>query len=141
MATKIGIVLGLLQVTVVILTPGVWISPFTSWGSEGYWEIEIVILNVLGLIFLLLPIIGLTLTLKGNRKGYLALAIFPIVSYAFGVTALPLIRHLYGSDIILNAVLIAIINFAVLAGALLLFYATKPPSNKGLQRTWLTPGR
>lgn len=116
-----GKILGGLELLAALLAYGVWTLPFRNFGIAGSSEPLILATNFLSIIFLLLPVFGLWAMFNQRKSGYLALAVFPVVAYIFGVTAIPFIKYLYGSSVQVNSIIIAIINIIVVAIALWLY--------------------
>ena len=91
----------------------IYTAPFRFFGAAAYWTPMGILANILSVMFIVLPFIALYGISKELKIGYLAIGLFPIVSYVFGVTAIPFVKHLYGSEVRLNSYIIIALNILV----------------------------
>lgn len=112
---------------------GIYTAPFRFFGAIGYWVPMNILTNVLSIVFVVLPLLAMYGVSKNKGYGYLSLGLFPVVAFVFGVTAIPFVRYLYGSNVMLNTVFIALINIVVIAAAMWLYRSGGLRSNKRLQ--------
>jgi hypothetical protein len=80
--------------------------------------------NILSLVFVVLPFLALYGVSKHRRYGYWSLGLVPLVASVFGVTAIPFVKYLYGSNVMLNTVFIVTINIAVIFASIWLYRST-----------------
>ena len=109
------------QVLVALPLYGIYTAPLRFFVAVGYWAPMNMLTNVLGIVFLVLPLLALYGVSTDRTYGYWSLGLFPVVALAFGVTAIPLVNYLYGTDMMLNTVFIIVINVVVILAAIWLY--------------------
>jgi len=129
---RIAIIIGTLELVAAIPLYGIYTAPIRFYGAIGYWEPMAVLTNILSLVFVLLPFAAVFALIKRKPVGYLWLALFPIVAFVFGVTAIPFVKYLYGTDIQFNTMIIGVINTLVVISVAWVFFANKKRSNQAI---------
>jgi hypothetical protein len=123
---KSGYILGGLEFLAAAQMWTLWIAPFQFAGLESVGHPLQLILGLISLLLVILPVLGLWTIHQNRRWGFLLFAAFPLVSIIYGVTALPFVSYLYGKDVMLNSLLIAIVNALVCALAFWFFVSARP---------------
>ena len=118
---RIAQTLALGEMLVALPLYDIYTGPFQFFGMTGYWAPMNQLANLLSIVFVILPLLALYGVSKERTYGYWSLGLFPVVALVFGITALPLVKYLYGSKVTLNTVCIVIINLAVTTAALWLY--------------------
>jgi hypothetical protein len=132
---RISQLIALGEVIVALPLYGIYTAPVRFFGAIGYWAPMNILTNVLSVVFLVLPLLALYGISKDRSYGYWSLGLFPVVAFVFGVTAIPFVKYLYGSDVMLNTVFIVLINVLVTAAAIWLYYSGGLRSNQSLNLT------
>lgn len=132
---RIGQLFALGEILVALPLYGIYTAPIRFFGAIGYWAPMSIFTNVLSIVFLVLPLLALYGISKNRTYGYWSLGLFPVVSFVFGVTAIPFVKYLYSSDVMLNAVFIVLINVLVTATAIWLYISGGSRSNQSLNLT------
>jgi hypothetical protein len=123
---KAGYGLGVLELLAALQMWAVWLAPFGLTGSSGAGHPLQTVLAALSLLLVILPLLGLWTIRRNRRWGFLLFAAFPLVSIIYGVTAMPFISYLYGNDVMLNSLFIALVNALVCAVAFWFFVSARP---------------
>lgn len=123
---KAGYGLGALELLAAIQMWAIWLAPFGVTGATESGHPLQAILAVMSLLLVILPLLGLWTVYRERRWGFLLFAAFPLVAIIFGVTALPFISYLYGKDVMLNSLFIALVNALVCALAFWFFVSARP---------------
>ncbi|MGD8570694.1 MAG: hypothetical protein PVJ39_21590 [Gammaproteobacteria bacterium] len=123
---KAGYGLGAVELLAAIQMWAVWLAPFGVTKSAETGHPLQSVLAVLSLLLVVLPLLGLWIVHRNRRWGFLLFAGFPLVSIIYGVTALPFISYLYGKDVMLNSLFIALVNALVCALAFWFFVSARP---------------
>lgn len=129
---RIAQLIALGEVIVALPLYGIYTAPIRLFGATGYWAPMNLFTNALGVVFLVLPLLALYGVSKARNYGYWCLGLFPVVASVFGVTAIPFVKYLYGSDVTLNTVFIVLINVLVTAAAVWLYHSGGLGSNPSL---------
>ena len=122
---KAGFVLGAMEFLAAFQLARIWSLALNNSTSDQFAQLVESISASLSFILLLLPIVGLFLVYHNKRAGYLLFAAFPLLSIVFGITAFPFVNYLYGNDVMLNSLFIAITNALVCAFAFWLYVSAK----------------
>ena len=120
------------QVLVALPLYGIYTAPIRFFGAIGYWDPMNILTNVLSVVFVALPLLALHGVSKDRRYGYWSLGLFPVVAFVFGVTAIPFVKYLYGSDVMLNTVFIVATNVVVTFATIWLYRSGGLRSNQSL---------
>lgn len=125
------------EVLVALPLYGIYTAPIRFFGVSdiGYWAPINIVTYVLCVVFVVLPLLALYGISKDRSYGYWSLALFPVVAFVFGVTAIPFVKHLYGSNAMLNTVFIVLINVVVTSAAIWLYRSGGLRSNQSLNLT------
>ncbi|HRQ58216.1 MAG TPA: hypothetical protein PLN31_12415 [Azoarcus taiwanensis] len=123
---RIALLLAFCEALVAVPLYGIYTAPVQLFGATEYWSPMTLMLNTLSVVFLILPLAALYGVFRNQRYGYWCLGLFPLVALVFGVTAIPFVKHLYGSAVLLNSVFIIVINTGVCLAAVWL-YRTRTP--------------
>lgn len=113
----IALLLAGCQAIVAVPLHGIYTASIRFFGATGYWSLTSLLLNALSIVFVVLPFLALYGIFRNERYGYWCLGLFPLVALVFGVTAIPLVKHIYGSDVMLNSIFIICINVIVSCAA------------------------
>jgi hypothetical protein len=120
-----GKIIGALQLIVVLLAYSIWTTHITLLIDPNVRATAIgLFFIILSIAFLITPIVGLIALFYRKRWGHLCLAGFPIIAFTFGVTAVPFLKYLYGTDAYSNSIIILIVN-SVMAAACIWLYMTE----------------
>ena len=107
--------------------------PFRTLGSEYFWSMEILAGNVLGILFLLLPILAFVGFLRHWRSAYVWLGLSPVVFFLFGSVPIPLAGYFYSNNQELNTIIIAAVDIAAVLAVVWLYRSAKTRSNQSLK--------
>ena len=132
-ARRLIIGVSVLEAVTALSYPAIYVLPFRVFGTVGYWAPISLATNVLALMFLLLPLLGLAGVLKGWRLTVIALGLWPAVAFVFGVIPLPFGHLLYTENPAANTVVIAVADLLLLAAVAWLAIATRPRSNNTVE--------
>ena len=127
---RIAIIFAAIELVTALTKYGIYTMPIRFYGMEGYWSLPSLGTNLLGILFLALPITAIISLLKGKNIGFLWMGLFPIVAFVFGVVPIPFANYLYSSNVNINTVFIAIINILAVTISLWLYRSMKVRSNK-----------
>lgn len=130
---RLTIGLSLLEIVTALSYPAIYSLPFRTFGSMGYWAAVSLATHALALLFLLVPILGLAGAVRGSRIAFLALGLWPVIAFSFGVIPLPFGHFLYTNDPAINTVIIGVVDVLALAAAIWLFLAGRPRSNSTVE--------
>jgi len=133
MHKRIAQIVAIGELIVAVPLFGVYTAPFRFIGAVGYWAPEAILTNILSIVFVVLPFVALYGVSKGWIIGYWAMGVFPIVAFAFGITAIPFVKYLYGSDVMVNSYIIGGANIVVVLSAVWLYKAGGLRSNQSLK--------
>ena len=119
----LGKIIGVLQIVVILLKYGIYTSQiFVLLKNSIYLTTTGVFLLVSSIAFFVLPFVGVWALFNLKRWGYICLAGFPVIAYIFGVTAIPFISFIYGTNAVLNSVMLMLINTGVAAVCIWLYW-------------------
>jgi FlaA1/EpsC-like NDP-sugar epimerase len=117
----IALLLAGCQAIVAVPLHGIYTSPMRFFGATGYWSPMSLLLSVLSVAFVVLPLLALHGVFRDRPHGYWCLSLFPLVALVVGVKAIPFVKHLYGSKVMLNTAFIIMINIGMSGAALWLY--------------------
>ena len=128
--------LAILSTVVVAVTrPAIYTWPIRTIGMEGWLEPLAVAGSILAVLFIASPILAAVLYAIGKRVCFIWLGIFGFVSFAFGVTPIPLVQHLYTENVALNSVFIGGANIVLVVLAAYLYIVNKHLQGDAQART------
>ena len=130
MATRIALALAILELLSAVPLYGIYTMPVAFFNTEGYWRPLTVGLNVLGVFFLLLPILAVLGLLRGWRSSFLWMGLFPVAAWVFGAVPIPFAKQLfYTADVVFNSYLITAIDGLAIAITYILYRSILTRSN------------
>ncbi len=125
MSTRhIAQVIAIAELLVAVPLYEIYRTPFRFLGAASYWTTVAVLTNLASLAFIALPFIALFGVSTNRSVGYWALALFPLIALVFGVTAVPFVKHLYGTDVVVNSYSIIAVNLSVFVATVWLYLAS-----------------
>ena len=103
----------------------IYTAPIRFYGTDNYWDTNIILGNILYLSFILVPTIALLMSIKGKKTSLLFIGLFPFIAFLHGATPIPLAHYFYGENINTNAIFIGLINLLFVIYTIYLFFRCK----------------
>lgn len=132
---KIALVIAILELLSALPFYGIYTMVIRFYGATNYWTPLLIGTSLLGLAFLVLPLLAVIGLWKDWRSSYLWMGLYPVVAFLFGVVPVPFANYLYTDNSALNTVFIGIANLCVVILAIWLFLQTRASSNNSLRPT------
>lgn len=123
------IVLASIEFVSAVLLYEIYTAPVRFYGTDNYWDTNIILGNILYLSFIVVPTIALLTSIKGKKLSLLFIALFPIIALLHGATPIPLAHYFYGKNINVNLIFIGFINLFFVIYAIYLFFRCKIVGN------------
>lgn len=108
--------------------PGIFLRPLNAFRADNYYSegwLLVAAVDILRVLFLVLPIVAFMGALRGKRWSLYPLMAFPAVAWVFGAEVLPFVSLLAEAGLP-RAILITLMNVAFFGAAICLFRKPAP---------------
>lgn len=130
---RLTIAASVLVVVTALSYPSIYTLPFRTVGAAGHSAPISLVAHGLAVLFLILAALGLALAANRSRAALIALGLWTVIAFSFGVIPLPFGHVLYTADPGINAFIIGVVDFMALAAVTWLFIASRPRSNSTVE--------
>jgi len=112
------LILGFVELLAALSVPGIFLWPLNAFRMSNYYDQDafalVVGMDLLRILYLLLPAAGLIGALRRNAWSGYCLGSFPVVAWVFGAGAIPYLSHIF-TPVQPRLIAVTIINLSVVA--------------------------